>query len=66
MLSQQKSPTYYARLQFADAESCVDWLESVPLADAAIAHEMIAAQLGLLACTELSALERLRVLEVLY
>ena len=66
MLSQQKSPTYYARLQFTDAESCVDWLESVPLADITIAHEMVAAQLGLLACTELSALERLRILEVLY
>ena len=66
MLSQQSSPTYYARLQFADAESCVDWLESVPLADIAQAHEMVTAQLGLLARTELPALARLRILEVLY
>jgi hypothetical protein len=66
MLSQPSSPTYYARLQFTDAKSCVDWLESVPLADVTTAHEMVSAQLGLLARTELSALERVRVLEVLY
>ena len=66
MLSQQTSPTYYARLQFTDAESCMDWLESVPLADITNAHEMFSAQLGLLACIELPALDRLRVLEVLY
>ena len=66
MLSQQSSPTYYARLQFTDAESCVDWLESVPLADVVTAHEMVAAQLGLLARVEIAPLERLRILEVLY
>jgi len=66
MLTEQSGPTYYARLEFTDARSCVDWLESVPLADTANAHEMVAAQVGLLARTELSALERLRILEVLY
>ena len=66
MLSQQSSPTYYARLQFTDAESCVDWLESVPLADIVTAHEMVSAQLGLLAHVEIAPLERLRILEVLY
>ena len=66
MLSQQSSPTYYARLQFNDAASCVDWLESVPLADTVTAHEMVAAQLGLLAHIEIAPLEKLRILEVLY
>lgn len=66
MLSQPSSPTYYARLQFMDAATCVDWLESVPLADTTTAHEMVAAQLGLLARTDLALLERLRILEVLY
>jgi hypothetical protein len=66
MLNPLSSPTYYARLQFTDARSCMDWIESVPLADTANAHEMLAAQIGLLTRTELSALERLRILEVLY
>lgn len=65
MLTQPSSPTYYARLQFSNASSCVDWLETVPLDDTVGAHEMIAAQVGLLARTELAALERLRMLEVL-
>jgi hypothetical protein len=66
MLTEQSSLTYFARREFSDARSCVDWLESVPLADTANAHEMVAAQIGLLARIELSALERLRILEVLY
>ncbi len=66
MLTEQSSPAYYERLLFADASSCVDWLGSVALADTVNAHEMLAAQIGLLARTELPALERLRILEVLY
>ena len=42
MLTRPSGPTYYARLQFADAASCVGWLESTPLDRPAQAHEMIA------------------------
>jgi cyclic-di-GMP-binding protein len=67
MLTQPSSgPTYYARLQFADATSCVGWLESIPLDRPAQAHEMVSAQIGLVGRAELPALERLRILEMLY
>ena len=66
MLTQPSGPTYYARLQFADAASCVGWLESIPLERPAQAHEMVAAQIGLVGRTELAGLERLRILELLY
>lgn len=66
MLSQKSGPTYHACLQFDDAASCVAWLETVPLGDIIEAHEMVATQIGLLIRTELPALERLRILELLY
>ena len=66
MLTEQSSRTYDERLAFTDARGCVDWLENVPLSDTTSAHEMVATQIGLLARTELSALERLSILEVLY
>jgi hypothetical protein len=66
MLSQKSGPTYYARLQFEDAASCVAWLETIPLGEIIEAHEMVAAQVGLLTRAELPSLERLRVLELLY
>lgn len=66
MLIQPSGPTYYARLQFADAATCVDWLESIPLHYPAEAHEMVAAQIGLVGHADMPALERLRVLEILY
>ncbi|MGH8635574.1 MAG: hypothetical protein ACREUX_22865 [Burkholderiales bacterium] len=66
MLTQPSGPTYYARLQFTDAASCVGWLESIPLHRPAEAHEMVAAQVGLLGHADMPALERLRILEVLY
>ncbi|MCC6535620.1 MAG: hypothetical protein IT531_23970 [Burkholderiales bacterium] len=66
MLTQTSGPTYYARLQFADASSCVAWLETIPLARVTEAHEMVAAQVGLVTSTALPAVERLRILEVLY
>ena len=66
MLTEATGPTYYARLQFTDAASCVAWLESIPLHRPAEAHEMVAAQIGLLGHADMPALERLRILEVLY
>ncbi|RPI46731.1 MAG: hypothetical protein EHM59_06620 [Betaproteobacteria bacterium] len=66
MLTLPLGPTYYAQLQFSDADSCVAWLETVPLARLADAHEMVSAQIGLVARTEIPALERMRVLEILY
>ena len=66
MLSQPTGTTYYARLQFTDAASCVGWLESIPLHRPAEAHEMVAAQIDLLGHSDMPALERLRILEVLY
>ncbi|HTP95053.1 MAG TPA: hypothetical protein VMK05_04350 [Burkholderiales bacterium] len=54
-----------AQLQFNDAQSCVRWLESVPLTHAPHAHELIATQLGLLNGSTLPALERLKILEAL-
>jgi hypothetical protein len=66
MLTQPTGPTYYARLQFTDAASCVGWLESIPLHRPAEAHEMVAAQINLLGHSDIPALERLRILEVLY
>jgi hypothetical protein len=66
MLTQPSGPTYYARLQFADAASCVGWLESIPLDRPVQAHEIILAQIGLVGRAELPALERLRILELLY
>jgi len=66
MLTQRSQPTYYARLQFADAAACVAWMESVPLADVAVAHEMLAAQTELLGRTDLPPIEKLRILEVMH
>jgi hypothetical protein len=66
MLTQASGPTYYARLQFADAPSCVAWLETLPLERTAEAHEMVSAQVGLVARSALPPLEKLRILELLY
>jgi len=66
MLSQQSGPTYYARLQFDGAASCVAWIETLPLTNPADAHEMLCAQLELLATADLASIEKLRVLELLY
>lgn len=66
MLTRQSARAYRAVLQFDDADSCVSWLETVPLTRPADAHEMLSAQLGLLHATEFPALEKLRILEVLY
>jgi hypothetical protein len=59
-------PTYYARLQFADAASCAAWLDTVASRRPAEAHEMLAAQIGLLGRSDLPAAERLVILELLY
>jgi hypothetical protein len=53
-------------LQFVDADSCVAWLETVPLSHPIKAHEMVTAQVTLLRTAGLPALEQLRALEVLY
>ncbi len=66
MLTQPSEPTYQARLQFADADSCVAWLEKIPLARIAEAHEMVSEQVALVPRTPLPALERMRILEILY
>jgi hypothetical protein len=66
MLTQPSEPTHQARLQFTDADSCVAWLEKVPLARIAEAHEMVSTQVRLVAHTELPTLERMRILEILY
>lgn len=66
MQTQPSGPTYYARLQFSDAAGCADWVASLPLARTADAHEMVAAQVTLAARADLPALERLRILELLY
>jgi hypothetical protein len=59
-------PNYRAHLQFTDAAGCAAWLESVPMRAPGEAHEMLAAQIGLAGRSELPALERVRILEVLH
>jgi hypothetical protein len=66
MLPRQSGAAYQHVLQFADADSCVAWLETVPLSRATDAHEMVTAQVTLLRAAPLAPLEKLRVLELLY
>lgn len=66
MLTQPSGPPHYAGLQFADAASCEDWLETLPLQRTVEAHEMVSAQAGLVIEAPLPPLEKLGILEVLY
>lgn len=66
MLTRPSGRAYYATLQFSDADSCVAWLETVPLSRLTEAHEMLTAQTALLQKADFPALEKLRILEVLY
>lgn len=66
MLTRQSGRAYYGTLQFSDADSCVAWLETVPLSRLTEAHDMLTAQVGLLQEADLAPLEKLRILEVLY
>lgn len=66
MQGRQSARIWYATLQFSDADSCVAWLETVPLARTTDAHEMLTAQVALLNDADLPALDKLRILEVLY
>lgn len=66
MLSRHAGRPYYSALQFSDADSCVAWLETLPLSRVAEAHEMLTAQVALLEEADLAPLETLRILELLY
>lgn len=66
MLTRPSDRAYCATLQFSDADSCVAWLETVPLSRVVEAHEMLSAQVALLHAADLPALEKLRTLEVLH
>jgi len=66
MLTRPSGRAHYAALQFSDADSCVAWLENVPFSRLTEAHEMLTAQTGLLQTADLSPLDKLRILEVLY
>ncbi|HTD91420.1 MAG TPA: hypothetical protein VK663_12205 [Burkholderiales bacterium] len=54
-----------ATLQFRDSASCARWITALPVTNVQLAQQMLSEQLGALAVTELSALERLKILEAL-
>lgn len=52
-------------LQFSDSTSCKRWIESLPLLDIQKTQLTLTAQLATLSATQLPALERLQILELL-
>ncbi len=66
MLSQQVSQARQARLQFSDADTCAAWLDALPRTRMSEAHESLSTQVGLLLRSDLQAIERLRVIEILH
>lgn len=54
-----------ARPDFTDAKSCQDWLHSLPLINVAPTHGRLLGELEELNCFELSAGERLKILELM-
>ncbi|HTE14896.1 MAG TPA: hypothetical protein VK642_07440, partial [Burkholderiales bacterium] len=54
-----------ATLQFRDSASCTRWIAALPVTNVQLAQQMLSEQLTALAVTEVAALDRLKILEVL-
>ena len=61
--TQSLTPT--AALQFRDSASCARWIAALPVTNVQLAQQLLSEQLTALAVTDITALERLKILEAL-
>lgn len=54
-----------ATLQFHDAPACIRWIAGLPITNVQLAHQMLSEQVSALTPAEITALERLKILEAL-